>query len=205
MPTESLANVRRSLVSIVYGVYIYAAVPPTESRECVLACVCVIDMPVSIPAVCCVCVVCVCYSMCVVSVLCVYMYVCERVYVLSVCVCVCCVCVCHSAGIVIVDITWGHLLCRHHLHFHQLTSLPSRGQERGHLLAGQHIRFHCDNLPIVQAWTNQSSRPGVMDLLRTLFFSYPGTPPRQTELYCGRTFPQSNVTLLFPLPPRPTS
>ena len=41
----------------------------------------------------------------------------------------------------------------------------------GHLLAGHHIRFHCDNLPIVQAWTNQSSRhPGIMDHLRTLFF-----------------------------------
>ncbi|KAL5515952.1 hypothetical protein EMCRGX_G001203 [Ephydatia muelleri] len=63
----------------------------------------------------------------------------------------------------------------------------------GHLLEGQRIRFHCDNLPIVQAWTNQSSKhPGVMELLRTLFFiatqhsfSLPGTPPRLTELPTG--------------------
>ncbi|KAL5496391.1 hypothetical protein EMCRGX_G012664 [Ephydatia muelleri] len=32
-------------------------------------------------------------------------------------------------------------------------------------------------------------------------YSFPGAPPRQTELHCGRTFPQSNVTLLFPCPP----
>ena len=42
----------------------------------------------------------------------------------------------------------------------------------GHLLERQHIRFHCDNLSIVQTWTNQSSKhPGIMELLRTLFFT----------------------------------
>ena len=81
----------------------------------------------------------------------------------------------------------------------------------GHLLVGQRIKFHCDNLPIVQSWTNQSSRhPGIMDLLTTLFFiavrnSFLGAPPRQTELHCRRTFPQSKCHASFPLPPRPTS
>ena len=33
----------------------------------------------------------------------------------------------------------------------------------GYLLSGQHIRFHCDNLPIVQAWASQSSKhSGIM-------------------------------------------
>ena len=42
----------------------------------------------------------------------------------------------------------------------------------GHLLSGLHIRFHCDNLPIVQAWANQSSKqPGIMELLRLLFLT----------------------------------
>ena len=50
-----------------------------------------------------------------------------------------------------------------------MSSAPAVFQR--HFLAGQRIRFHCDNQPIVQAWTNQSSRhPGVMDLIRTLFF-----------------------------------
>ena len=42
----------------------------------------------------------------------------------------------------------------------------------GHLLSGLRIRFHCDNLPIVQAWANQSSKqPGIMELLRLLFLT----------------------------------
>ena len=41
----------------------------------------------------------------------------------------------------------------------------------GHLLSGQRIRFHCDNLPIIQAWASQASKhPGIMNLLRTWFF-----------------------------------
>ena len=40
----------------------------------------------------------------------------------------------------------------------------------GHLLEGRRIRFNCDNLPIVQAWSNQFSKhPGIMELLRKLF------------------------------------
>ena len=41
----------------------------------------------------------------------------------------------------------------------------------GHLLQGQRITVHCDNMAIVQAWSNQSARhPGILHLLRTLFF-----------------------------------
>eukprot|EP00731_Ephydatia_muelleri_P003033 Em0001g3033a len=101
-------------------------------------------------------------------------------------------------------------LLKRFIQWQELFAIVAAALTWGHLLGGQCIRFHCDNLPIVQAWTNQSSRhPGLMDLLRTLFFmaarnnfySFPGAPPRQTELHCGRAFPQSNVTLLFPCPP----
>ena len=83
-----------------------------------------------------------------------------------------------------------------------------------HLLAGQRIRFHCDNLPIVQAWTNQSSRHrGIMDLLRTLFFiaarnnftvSLVHLPGR---LNCiADTLSRNQMSCFFSLaPPRPTS
>ena len=41
----------------------------------------------------------------------------------------------------------------------------------GHLLQGQRITVHCDNMAIVQSWSNQSARhPGILHLLRTLFF-----------------------------------
>ncbi|KAL5515668.1 hypothetical protein EMCRGX_G000869 [Ephydatia muelleri] len=41
----------------------------------------------------------------------------------------------------------------------------------GHLLQGQRITVHCDNMAIVQAWSNQSARhPEILHLLRTLFF-----------------------------------
>eukprot|EP00731_Ephydatia_muelleri_P037700 Em0539g2a len=83
-------------------------------------------------------------------------------------------------------------LLKRSIQWQELFAIVAGALTWGHFLTGQRIRFHCDNLPIVQAWTNQSSRhPGIMDLLRTL----------QTELHCGRTFPQSNVTLLFPCPP----
>eukprot|EP00731_Ephydatia_muelleri_P033689 Em0035g26a len=83
-------------------------------------------------------------------------------------------------------------LLKRSIQWQELFAIVAAALTWGHFLTGQRIRFHCDNLPIVQAWTNQSSRhPGIMDLLRTL----------QTELHCGRTFPQSNVTLLFPCPP----
>ena len=41
----------------------------------------------------------------------------------------------------------------------------------GHLLQGQPINVHCDNMAIVQSWSDQSARhPGILHLLRTLFF-----------------------------------
>ena len=41
----------------------------------------------------------------------------------------------------------------------------------GHLLQGQRITVHCDDMAIVLAWSNQSARhPGILHLLRTLFF-----------------------------------
>ena len=41
----------------------------------------------------------------------------------------------------------------------------------GHLLQGQRITVHCDNMAIVQSWSNQSTRhPGILHLLWTLFF-----------------------------------
>ena len=40
----------------------------------------------------------------------------------------------------------------------------------GHHWSGLCIHFHCDNLPIVQAWARQSAKhPDLMQLLRTLF------------------------------------
>ena len=41
----------------------------------------------------------------------------------------------------------------------------------GHLLQGQPITVHCDNMAIVQSWSDQSARyPGILHLLQTLFF-----------------------------------
>ena len=41
----------------------------------------------------------------------------------------------------------------------------------GHLLQGQRITVHCNNMAIVQSWSNQSARhPGILHLLRKLFF-----------------------------------
>ena len=54
------------------------------------------------------------------------------------------------------------------IQWQELFAIVAAALTWGHLLEGQRIRFHCD---IVQAWTNQSSKhPGVMELLRTLFF-----------------------------------
>ncbi|KAL5516552.1 hypothetical protein EMCRGX_G001913 [Ephydatia muelleri] len=68
----------------------------------------------------------------------------------------------------------------------------------GHLLSGQCIRFHCDNLPIIQAWASQSSKhSGIMCRLTD---AYPVTkchgssplPHRPTDashlyLYCWQS------------------
>ena len=57
------------------------------------------------------------------------------------------------------------------IQWQELFAIVAAALTWGHLLEGQRIKFHCDNLPIVQAWTNQFSKhPGVMELLRTLFF-----------------------------------
>ena len=62
-------------------------------------------------------------------------------------------------------------LLKRSIQWQELFAIVAAALTWGHFLTGQRIRFHCDNLPIVQAWTNQSSRhPGIMDLLRTLFF-----------------------------------
>ena len=57
------------------------------------------------------------------------------------------------------------------IQWQELFAIISAARTWGHLQAGQYIRFHCNNLPIVHAWTNKSSKhPGIMELLRTLFF-----------------------------------
>ena len=74
----------------------------------------------------------------------------------------------------------------------------------GHLLQGQRITVHCDNMAIVQA--NQSARhQGILHFLQTLFFITdkqfycpPGPFARQTELQCGCSLPQPVVTVLCP-------
>ena len=48
------------------------------------------------------------------------------------------------------------------IQWQELFAIMAAALTWGHFLAGQRIRFHCNNLPIVQAWTNQSSRhPGI--------------------------------------------
>ncbi|KAL5475164.1 hypothetical protein EMCRGX_G027230 [Ephydatia muelleri] len=57
------------------------------------------------------------------------------------------------------------------IQWQELFAIVAAARTWGHFLVGQRIRFHCDNLPLVQAWTNQfSKQPGVMELLRMLFF-----------------------------------
>ena len=76
----------------------------------------------------------------------------------------------------------------------------------GHLLSGQHIPFHCDNLPILQAWANQSSKHlGIMELLEDTLFHrrtaqlhcVPCAPPGSAELHRGCPVTEPHVTLLF--------
>ena len=100
----------------------------------------------------------------------------------------------------------------------------------GHRLAGQRIRYHCDNLPIVQGLdqpvlrapgSDGTSKNPVLYRSPTQFHILPretvklcqatirnrvlgsGTPPRQSELYCGCTFTQSNVTYMYLCPCTP--
>ena len=56
--------------------------------------------------------------------------------------------------------------------------------------------------PVFKApWHNGSSKNPVLYCSQKQLYSFPGAPPRQTELHCGLAFPQSNVTLLFPCTP----
>ena len=66
----------------------------------------------------------------------------------------------------------------------ELFAIVTAASTWGHHWSGQQIYFHCDNLPIVQAWVRQSSKhPDLMQLLRTLFlvspaqFHHPHVPP----------------------------
>ena len=92
------------------------------------------------------------------------------------------------------------------IQWQELFAIVAAALTWGHLLAGQRIRFPCDNLPIVQAWTNQSSRhPGVMELLRTLFFIAARNSftvslvhlPGRLNCIADVLSPQSNVTYTF--------
>ena len=56
------------------------------------------------------------------------------------------------------------------IQWQELFVIVAAASARGHRGSGLHIRFHCDNLPIVQAWARQSAKhPDLMQLLRTLF------------------------------------
>ena len=102
-------------------------------------------------------------------------------------------------------------LLKRSIQWQELFAIVAAALTWGHFLTGQRIRFHCDNLPIVQAWTNQSSRhPGIMDLLRTL--GVPGSrhppPPYPWVQQSGPQQPntepshQRHATLPRPSPPQ---
>ena len=56
------------------------------------------------------------------------------------------------------------------IQWQELFAIVAAASTWGHLWAGLRIHFHCDNLPIVQAWARQSAKhPDLMRLLRTLF------------------------------------
>ncbi|KAL5515947.1 hypothetical protein EMCRGX_G001197 [Ephydatia muelleri] len=104
-------------------------------------------------------------------------------------------------------------LLKRSIQWQELFAIVAAALTWGHFLTGQCIRFHCNNLPIVQAWTNQSSRhPGIMDLLRTLFFiaarnnftvSLVHLPGR---LNCiADALSHNQMSRFFSLAPRPTS
>eukprot|EP00731_Ephydatia_muelleri_P007101 Em0003g1349a len=56
------------------------------------------------------------------------------------------------------------------IQWQELFAIVAAASTWGHLWAGLRIHFHCDNLPIVQAWARQSAKhPDLMRLLQTLF------------------------------------
>ena len=60
--------------------------------------------------------------------------------------------------------------------------------------------------PVFKApWHNGSPKKPVRYCSQKQLYSFPGAPPRHTEVHCGRTFPQSKCHASFPLPPKPTS
>ncbi|KAL5506051.1 hypothetical protein EMCRGX_G007617 [Ephydatia muelleri] len=55
------------------------------------------------------------------------------------------------------------------IQWQELFTIVAAASTWGHLWAGLRIHFHCDNLPIVQAWARQSAKHhDLMQLLRTL-------------------------------------
>ena len=60
--------------------------------------------------------------------------------------------------------------------------------------------------PVLQApWSNGTTQDFILYCIQKQLYSHPGATSRQTELHCRCAFLQSNVTFLFPRPPRPTS
>jgi len=56
------------------------------------------------------------------------------------------------------------------IQWQELFAIVTAAGTWGHHWSGLRIHFHCDNLPIVQAWARQSSKhPDLMQLIRTLF------------------------------------
>ena len=56
------------------------------------------------------------------------------------------------------------------IQWQELFAIVAAASTWGHLWSGLRIHFHCDNLPIVQAWARQSAKhPDLMRLLQTLF------------------------------------
>ena len=90
-------------------------------------------------------------------------------------------------AIVAAALTWGHLLhgwTAHQVSLRQPAHSPGMDQ------------------PVFKApWHNGSPKNPVLYCSQKQLYSFPGAPPRQTELQCGLAFLQSNVTLLFPCPP----
>ena len=56
--------------------------------------------------------------------------------------------------------------------------------------------------PVLKApWRNGTLKNSVLYCSQKQLYSFPGAPARQTELYCGCAFSQSNGTLFSPCPP----
>ena len=70
-----------------------------------------------------------------------------------------------------IQASWPAEFVTHSIDFLELFAIVAACCTWGHGWAGKKILFHCDNLPIVQAWDKKSSSsPLIMSLLRKLFF-----------------------------------